>query len=74
MLNVGFIAVLVGVGVGLGLGLPRLSARRGRREEREREHAAELLRHREIIADYEATILAYRRFVHDDPELSMTSR
>jgi hypothetical protein len=74
MLNVGFAVLLVSVGLGVGFGLPWLSVRRERRNDREREHAIELLRHREIVADYEATIHAYRQFVHDDPELTMTAR
>jgi hypothetical protein len=48
------------------------SLRRARQQEHER--VTELLRHREVIADYEATILAYRQFVRDDPELTLTSR
>ncbi len=74
MLKVGFAVLLVAVGVGVGFGLPWLSVHRGRRLDRERQLAEELLRRRDVIADYEATILAYRQFVQDDPELSMTAR
>jgi len=74
MFIVGYSVLLVGVGVALGAGLPRLSVRRDRRRARDRSHAAELLRHRAIVADYEATIRAYRQFVQDDPELSMSAR
>ncbi len=71
MLSVGFTVVVVGVGVGLVVGL---STRSVRRAQQEHDRVTELLRHREVIADYEATIRAYRQFVHDDPELTLTSR
>ena len=72
MLSVGFTVVVVGVGVGLLVGLSTRSVRRAQQQEHDR--VTELLRHREVIADYEATIRAYRQFVHDDPELTLTSR
>lgn len=74
MLTVCLSVLLVGVGVGIGFGLPLLAVRRGERRDSERGYAAERLRHQAMVADYEATIAAYRRYVKDDPELSMTSR
>jgi hypothetical protein len=74
MLNVGVTVVLVEVGVAVGFALAWFSVHRGRRHDRDSGLAIELLRQREVIADYEATIHAYRQFVHDDPELSLTSR
>jgi hypothetical protein len=74
MSTIGVTVVLAAVGAGLGVVVPRLSLQRSRARARERELTTELRRHREIIADYEATIRAYRQFVHDDPELALTSR
>jgi len=74
MLTVCFSVLLVCLGVGIGFGLPLFSVRRERRQGARRGYASERLRHDAIVADYEATIEAYRRFVKDDPELSMTSR
>jgi hypothetical protein len=45
-----------------------------RARQREREHVAELSRQRDLIADYEATIKAYRLFVQNDPELALTAQ
>lgn len=41
--------------------------------QRERVLLAELERQRALIADYEATIKAYRQFVKNDPELALTA-
>jgi hypothetical protein len=45
-----------------------------RRSRSQRAHALELARQRAIIADYEATIDAYRQYVQQDPDLSVTLR
>ena len=74
MLTVCLSVLLVCLGVGIGFGLPLLSVRREQRQGVQRGYAAERRRHEAIVADYEATIEAYRQFVKDDPELSMTSR
>ena len=66
------VPVLLVIGVVLGVGLP-LVRRAERLRQRERADAAEHRRQRQMIADYEATITAYRRFVQDDPELSATA-
>jgi hypothetical protein len=74
MLTVCFSALLVTLGVTVGLGVPLLLVRREERSRTQRAHNLELARQRAIIADYEATIDAYRQFVQQDPELSLTSR
>ncbi|HVA53143.1 MAG TPA: hypothetical protein VNF05_06470 [Acidimicrobiales bacterium] len=73
MLTVYFSVLVVAVGVSVALGLPQLEARRATRIRRERALSAELARQSEIIADYEATIEAYRRYAQSDPELAGTS-
>jgi hypothetical protein len=73
MLSVYFAVLLISCGVALGLGLPWLSVHLERARQREREQVAELVRQRALIADYEATIQAYRQFVQDDPELALTA-
>ena len=70
MLTVGVSVLLVTV----GLGLPLVALHFEQRSRTQRAYALELDRQRAIIADYEATINAYRRFVQQDPELSLTSR
>jgi hypothetical protein len=57
----------------LGLGLPWLSVHLERARQRERDHVTELERQRALITDYEATIEAYRQFVQNDPELTLTA-
>jgi type II secretory pathway pseudopilin PulG len=74
MLTVSFSVALVCLGVTAAVGLPLLGRHLVDRQQREREQEAELLRQREVIADYEATIHAYRQFVKSDPELSLTAR
>jgi hypothetical protein len=74
MLTVCFSAVLVTLGVTVGLGLPLWAAHLEERSRAQRAHNLEMARQREIIADYEATIDAYRQLVQNDPELSLTSR
>jgi hypothetical protein len=74
MLTVCFSVVLVALGVAVGLGLPLWAAHLDERSRTQRAHELEVTRQREIIADYEATIDAYRQFVKNDPELSLTSR
>ena len=51
--------------------LSLVRADRGR--QRDRANVAEHRRKGQMIADYEATIDAYRRFAQDDPELSATA-
>jgi hypothetical protein len=74
MLTVCLSAVLVTLGVTVGLGVPLLAAHLEHRSRSQRAHNLELARQRAIIADYEATIDAYRQFVQQDPELSLTAR
>ncbi|MGA7835132.1 MAG: hypothetical protein WCA31_07980 [Acidimicrobiales bacterium] len=74
MLTVGFSVLLVTLGVSAGLGLPLVALHFEQRSRTQRAHELELARQRAIIADYEATIDAYRQFVQQDPELSLTSR
>jgi hypothetical protein len=74
MLTVCFSVLLVGLGVTMGLGLPNIGVRRETMDGCEELLAAELLRQREIIADYEATIHAYRVYAQNDPELAGVSR
>ena len=74
MLSVYFTILLVGCGLAIGLGFPWLSMHLERARQRERDHVAELYHQRALIADYEATINAYRQFVQSDPELALTSR
>jgi hypothetical protein len=74
MLTVCFSALLIILGVTVGLGVPLLAAHLEQRSRIQRAHHLELARQRAIIADYEATIDAYRQFVQHDPELSLTSR
>lgn len=74
MLIVCFSALLVSLGVAVGIGVPLLGAHLEQRSRTQRAHALELARQRAIIADYEATIDAYRQYVQQDPELSLTSR
>ena len=74
MLSVYFTVMLVSCGLAAGLGLPWLSVHLDRTRQRDRDHVAELYRQRALIADYEATIQAYRQFVQNDPELALTSR
>jgi len=64
--------LLVCFGVAVGVGLP-LAVRADRGRQRDRANVAEHRRKGQMIADYEATIDAYRRFVRDDPELSATA-
>jgi hypothetical protein len=73
MLSVYFSVLLVSCGLALGFGLPWLSVHFERARQRERDHVAELERQRALIADYEATIRAYREFVQHDPELALTA-
>jgi hypothetical protein len=73
MLSVYFLVLLVSCGLALGLGLPWLSVHLERARQRERGHVAELDRQRALLADYEATIKAYRLFVQNDPELALTA-
>ena len=74
MLSVYFAVMLVSCGLAAGLGLSWLSVHLERVRQRERDHVAELYRQRALIADYEATIKAYRKFVQNDPVLALTSR
>jgi len=74
MLTVCFSALLVTLGVAVGLGVPLFVAHLDDRSRTQRAHDLELARQRAVIADYEATIDAYRQFVQQDPELSLTSR
>ncbi len=74
MLTVSFSVAVVCLGVITAVCLPRLGRHLGDRRQLKRAHEAELLRQREVIADYEATIDAYRQFVQSDPELSLTAR
>ena len=74
MLTVSFSVAVVCLGVITAVCLPRLGRHLKDRRQLKRAHEAELLRQREIIADYEATIDAYRQFVQSDPELSLTAR
>ena len=75
MLTVCFSALLVTLGVTVGLGVPlSCGALRATFAHPNATHHLELDRQRAIIADYEATIDAYRQFVQHDPELSLTSR
>jgi hypothetical protein len=74
MITVSFSVLLVTLGVTVGLGVPLLAAHLERRSRTQRAHDLELARQRAIIADYEATIDAYRQFVQHDPELSLTTR
>jgi hypothetical protein len=73
MLNVSSVAAIC-VGVVAAVSLPLFGRHLSDRRQRARAQEAELLRQREIIADYEATIYAYRQFVQSDPELSLTAR
>lgn len=73
MLSVYFSVLLVGCGLALGFGLPWLSVHLERARQREGDHVAELYRQRDLIADYEATIKAYRQFAQNDPELALTA-
>jgi hypothetical protein len=74
MISVSFSVLLVTLGVTVGLGVPLLAAHLEQRSRTQRAYDLELARQRAIIADYEATIDAYRQFVQHDPELSLTSR
>lgn len=74
MLTVGLSLLLVDLGVSVGLGLPLIGAHRAMEDRRELALAEELHRQREVIADYEATIHAYRLYAQNDPELSEASR
>lgn len=74
MLSVYFSVLLISCGLALGLGLPWLSLHLERTRQREQDHVAELYRQKAIIADYEATIKAYRQFVQTDPELALSAR
>ena len=73
MLTVYFSVLVVGLGVSVALGLPLMETRREMRERHEQALSAELSRQAEIIADYEATIDAYRLYAQSDPELSGAS-
>ncbi|MHB8378975.1 MAG: hypothetical protein ACYDB2_03525 [Acidimicrobiales bacterium] len=73
MLTLYFSVVVVGLGVTVALGVPYLEARRALRDQREQALSAELARQRAVIADYEATIEAYRRYAQHDPELTGSS-
>ena len=73
MLTVSSVAAIC-LGVTAAVSLPLLGRRLRDRRQQARDQEAELLRQRGIIADYEATIYAYRQFVKSDPELSLTSR
>ena len=73
MLTVYLSVLVVGLGVSVALGLPFLQTRRHMRERREAALNAELSRQAEIIADYEATIDAYRLYAQSDPELAESS-
>lgn len=74
MLTVCFSVLLVCLSVTVGFGLPLIGAHLEMRNRREMVYANELLRQRELIADYEATIDAYRQYAQNDPELSGASR
>jgi hypothetical protein len=74
MLTVGSSVLLVTLGVSVGLGLPLVALYFEQRLRTQHAYALELTRQRAIIADYEATIDAYRQFVQQDSELSLTSR
>jgi len=74
MLTVYFSVLVVGLGVTVAVGLPLIGVRHEMRERREEALSEELLRQRKIIADYEATIDAYRLYAQSDPELSGASR
>jgi hypothetical protein len=74
MLSVYFSVLLILCAVSVCLGLPWLSLHLEEIRERENEHVIELLRQRQIIADYEATIDAYRKVVREDPEFALTNR
>ncbi len=74
MLTVGLPALLVTLGVTVGLGLALATAHFEHRSRTQRAHDLELARQRTLIADYEATIDAYRQFVQQDPELFLTLR
>ncbi|MCU1364063.1 MAG: hypothetical protein JWM55_1891 [Acidimicrobiaceae bacterium] len=74
MLTVSFSVAVVCLGVISAVCLPRLGRHLKSRGQRGRTQEAELLRQCEVIADYEATIDAYRQFVKSDPELSLTAR
>ncbi|HEV3187843.1 MAG TPA: hypothetical protein VGZ04_07325 [Acidimicrobiales bacterium] len=73
MLTVYFSVLVVGLGVTVALGVPFIETRRASRDQRERELSAELARQRAVIADYEATIDAYRLYAQNDPELAGSS-
>ncbi len=73
MLTVYFSVLVVGLGVSVALGVPFLETRRETRDQREQALSAELSRQRAIIADYEATIEAYRLYAQGDPELAGAS-
>ncbi len=64
--------LLVGFGVVVGVGLPLL-LRAVRLRQPDRAYATEHRNQRQMIADYEATVDAYRRFAQDDPELTATA-
>ncbi len=74
MLTVCFSALLVTLGVTVGLGVPLLAVHLEQRSRTQRAHHLQLARQRAIIADYEATIDAYRQIVQHDPELALSSR
>ncbi|HUY15945.1 MAG TPA: hypothetical protein VMV11_00140 [Acidimicrobiales bacterium] len=74
MLTLYFSVVVVGLGVTVALGVPFLTTRRELRGRREQALSAELARQRAVIADYEATIEAYRLYAQHDPELAGSSR
>ena len=73
MLTVYFSVVVVGLGAAVAIGVPLLETRRQARDLREQALSAELSRQRAIIADYEATIEAYRLYAQNDPELAGSS-
>ena len=65
-------STIVALSVALGIGLTLISLHFELMRRSEQRHAEELLHQQAIITDYEATINAYRQFVHSDPDLALT--
>jgi Na+/H+ antiporter NhaB len=63
-----FGALLVIVAVCVGVGMPLLAVHFQQREVHERELAAEIDHHRDVVADYEATVDTYRAVTQLEPE------
>ena len=66
-------STIVALSVALAIGLTLIGLHFELMRRSEQRHAEELLRHQAVIADYEATINAYRQFVQSDPELQMAA-